>query len=177
MSGRNQNLMNKRQRRRCNQNLMNKKDGAGGDNIKEETENNCESVDDDDMQLQEAIFNSVQKLEFDFPMVKDVKKKGIDTSCRLVRINGKIGTASSIHERGKLTDDKRGLIRACPKCWRVFCVKCKVEWHLGLECETYQLKRKLRPLPMVYIMTRKDDDEEGDDQPGNIKVLLLKKLN
>ncbi|PHU15057.1 hypothetical protein BC332_16262 [Capsicum chinense] len=169
MTGRrNQNLMNKRQRRRCNQNLMNKKAGAGGDNIKEETENNCESVDDDDMQLQEAIFNSVQKLEFDFPMVKDVKKKGIDTSCRLVRINGKIG---------KLTDDKRGLIRACPKCWRVFCVKCKVEWHLGLECETYQLKRKLRPLPMVYIMTRKDDDEEGDDQPGNIKVLLLKKLN
>ncbi|KAM3375149.1 hypothetical protein P3S68_013863 [Capsicum galapagoense] len=168
MTGRNQNLMNKRQRRRCNQNLMNKKAGARGDNIKEETENNCESVDDDDMQLQVAIFNSVQKLEFDFPMVKDVKKKGIDTSCRLVRINGKIG---------KLTDDKRGLIRACPKCWRVFCVKCKVEWHLGLECETYQLKRKLRPLPMVYIMTRKDDDEEGDDQPGNIKVLLLKKLN
>ncbi|KAF3659305.1 E3 ubiquitin-protein ligase like [Capsicum chacoense] len=40
---------------------------------------------------------------------------------------------------GKLIDDKkRYLIRACPNCWRIFCVRCQHAWHWGLTCEAYR---------------------------------------
>ncbi|PHT44412.1 hypothetical protein CQW23_13570 [Capsicum baccatum] len=40
---------------------------------------------------------------------------------------------------GKLVDDGRGyLIRACPNCWRIFCVRCQAAWHCGITCEAYK---------------------------------------
>ncbi|KAG5598764.1 hypothetical protein H5410_030134, partial [Solanum commersonii] len=33
-------------------------------------------------------------------------------------------------------------IRACPECWRLFCVNCKC-LHLGMTCENYQFSRQL----------------------------------
>ncbi|XP_047261857.1 E3 ubiquitin-protein ligase RNF144B-like, partial [Capsicum annuum] len=40
---------------------------------------------------------------------------------------------------GKLVDDGKGyLIRACPNCWRIFCVRCRAAWHCGITCEAYK---------------------------------------
>ncbi|MCD7460635.1 RING finger protein [Datura stramonium] len=40
---------------------------------------------------------------------------------------------------GKLVDDKKGfLIRACPQCWRIFCVVCREAWHVGMTCDAYR---------------------------------------
>ncbi|PHT60776.1 hypothetical protein T459_15834 [Capsicum annuum] len=37
---------------------------------------------------------------------------------------------------GNLVDDGKGyLIRACPNCWRIFCVRCRAAWHCGITCE------------------------------------------
>ncbi|KAK3025151.1 hypothetical protein RJ639_043933 [Escallonia herrerae] len=36
-------------------------------------------------------------------------------------------------------DDERGfLIRACPICWKIFCMKCRVSWHFGESCAQYR---------------------------------------
>lgn len=41
-------------------------------------------------------------------------------------------------------DDERGfLIRACPNCWRLFCMKCKVGWHMGKSCAQYKFEEDL----------------------------------
>lgn len=41
--------------------------------------------------------------------------------------------------KGKLVDDKkRFLIRACPECWRIFCVMCRGSWHAGMTCDAYR---------------------------------------
>nr|GLL17853.1 hypothetical protein DM860_013819 [Ipomoea trifida] len=38
----------------------------------------------------------------------------------------------------RFVDDGKGfLTTACPKCWRVFCMGCKVEWHMGMTCGQY----------------------------------------
>ncbi|KAM3234296.1 hypothetical protein T459_15830 [Capsicum annuum] len=40
---------------------------------------------------------------------------------------------------GNLVDDGKGyLIRACPNCWRIFCVRCRAAWHCGITCEAYK---------------------------------------
>lgn len=42
-----------------------------------------------------------------------------------------------------LMDDKKVyLIRACPKCWRIFCVKCR-DLHLEMICDNYECFRQL----------------------------------
>ncbi|KAH0710828.1 hypothetical protein KY290_010473 [Solanum tuberosum] len=47
---------------------------------------------------------------------------------------------------GKLIDDQQGYpIRACPKCWKIFCVNCK-SLHFGMTCEIYQFSRQLNLL-------------------------------
>ncbi|WMV32309.1 hypothetical protein MTR67_025694 [Solanum verrucosum] len=47
---------------------------------------------------------------------------------------------------GTLVDDLREyLIRACPDCWRLFCINCKC-LHLGMTCENYQFSRQLNLL-------------------------------
>ncbi|CAN4098560.1 unnamed protein product [Withania somnifera] len=205
---------------------------------------NMSSYDDDgnNMQLQQVLFNSAMLYN---NSLNDVKKKGVDTSCQLVRTNGRINIGNSQRERGepscvyctickeprsitndtmksgscghiyceeciinyvrqriketltevncpesdckeilaineyfvppeyinqwldavreatvlascdiiecpfgdcsgKWIDDKKGfLIRACPKCWRISCSRCRVYWHMGMKCETYQ--RLVRP--------------------------------
>ncbi|XP_031120507.1 probable E3 ubiquitin-protein ligase ARI10 [Ipomoea triloba] len=38
----------------------------------------------------------------------------------------------------RFVDDGKGfLTTACPKWWRVFCMGCKVEWHMGMTCGQY----------------------------------------
>ncbi|KAL3528546.1 hypothetical protein ACH5RR_007868 [Cinchona calisaya] len=39
----------------------------------------------------------------------------------------------------KFVDDNKGFkIKACPGCWRIFCVECRVKWHMGKSCEQFQ---------------------------------------
>ncbi|KAI7986633.1 AT-rich interactive domain-containing protein 4 [Camellia lanceoleosa] len=41
----------------------------------------------------------------------------------------------------RFVDDERGFkIRACPKCWRLFCVVCKTGWHMGKSCLEFQME-------------------------------------
>ncbi|CAK9171164.1 unnamed protein product [Ilex paraguariensis] len=57
------------------------------------------------------------------------------------------------HCQGMFFDDGRGfLIRACPNCWKIFCVQCRVSWHMGLNCETFQLhlRRQQRHMERWY---------------------------
>uniref|UniRef100_A0A3Q7GUZ2 RBR-type E3 ubiquitin transferase n=1 Tax=Solanum lycopersicum TaxID=4081 RepID=A0A3Q7GUZ2_SOLLC len=72
---------------------------------------------------------------------------------------------------GYLIDDKKGfLIRTCPKCWTLFCVMCRDNWHKGMDCRTnYQWKRKIRSL----VDAKKDDDDKGaGDEYSNLLSLL-----
>lgn len=40
---------------------------------------------------------------------------------------------------GKFVDDGRCFfIRACTNCWCVFCMMCRVEWHMGMSCVDFQ---------------------------------------
>ncbi|KAM7476131.1 hypothetical protein LguiB_023374 [Lonicera macranthoides] len=65
-------------------------------------------------------------------------------------------------------DDLKGyLIRACPKCWKLYCRRCMDSCHLGINCYLSQtLKRRaeaqrrqlMRPQSIVYI----DDDDDDD---------------
>ncbi|XP_075112209.1 uncharacterized protein LOC107799213 [Nicotiana tabacum] len=78
---------------------------------------------------------------------------------------------------GVLIDDKkRFLIRACPKCWRIFCVMCRDSWHMGMSCVDYklQLNNIDRQLSLFLWGLRDDDDEEDDTGKGNslIKIFL-----
>ncbi|CAA7032108.1 unnamed protein product [Microthlaspi erraticum] len=54
-------------------------------------------------------------------------------------------------ELGSSVDDESGL-RRCFKCFRSFCLRCKVPWHSSLSCKAY---KKLHPNPQ-------DDDDEDD---------------
>ncbi|XP_057504273.1 uncharacterized protein LOC130787832 [Actinidia eriantha] len=38
-------------------------------------------------------------------------------------------------------DDEKGfLIRACPHCWKIFCMNCEVAWHMGRSCKQFQME-------------------------------------
>ncbi|KAF7135890.1 hypothetical protein RHSIM_Rhsim08G0243700 [Rhododendron simsii] len=46
--------------------------------------------------------------------------------------------------RERFVDDERGfLIRSCPNCWRLFCMKCRVGWHMGKSCAQYKFEEEL----------------------------------
>lgn len=50
----------------------------------------------------------------------------------------------------RFVDDERGfLIRACPNCWRLFCIQCKVDWHwhMGKTCAQYKFEVELERRP------------------------------
>ncbi|MCE3216974.1 RING finger protein [Datura stramonium] len=147
-------------RRRRNQNLTDKK--AAGDDThqsdsKTETESGWETLDfindvnggtyeeDSDMQLQEALFNSIQNMEFDFPaktslINDDVKKKGVDTSCRLVKTNGKRINhwKSSTREQGEpscvyctICSEPRPVVNDIMKrggCGHIYCEECIISY-------------------------------------------------
>lgn len=54
---------------------------------------------------------------------------------------------------GYLMDDKKGyLIRTCPKCWTIFCVRCRDHWHMGMDCAAYQLRRKITSLSSNFLL-------------------------
>lgn len=254
--------------------------GSDDDSDMNDIINGGGSDDDSDIQLQKVLYNSAQLYNNSRQLQEtDIKKKGIDMSCQLVKTNGRINLQNSTHEKGEpscvycticneprpvsddrmkrggcrhvyceeciinyvrdrikenltevkcpvsdckekivindyfvpsefrnqwratvreakalascyiiecpfldctgyLIDDKKGfLIRACPKCWTLFCVRCEDHWHMGMDCETYQLKRKIRSLPMIFSSKKDDKKDEGDDdQPGDTEVLTIKQI-
>ncbi|WMV32297.1 hypothetical protein MTR67_025682 [Solanum verrucosum] len=67
---------------------------------------------------------------------------------------------------GKLIDNQRGYpIRACPKCWKLFCVNCK-SLHFGMTCENYQFSRQLNLLywQQQYGGYRDELEEEEEEE-------------
>ncbi|WMV32338.1 hypothetical protein MTR67_025723 [Solanum verrucosum] len=67
---------------------------------------------------------------------------------------------------GKLIDDQRGYpIRACPECWKLFCVNCK-SLHFGMTCEKYQFSRQLNLLhwKQQYGGYRDELEEEKEEE-------------
>lgn len=80
---------------------------------------------------------------------------------------------------GVLIDDKKKfLIRACPKCWRIFCVRCRDSWHMGMSCVAYKLHLNNinRQLSLFLWRLRDNDDDEEEDDSGKgnslVKILL-----
>lgn len=70
---------------------------------------------------------------------------------------------------GTLMDDKKGYpIRACPKCWRIFCIKCR-DLHLGMTCEDYEYIRQLDPFYWQqfggYQVEHQQEEEEEEETP------------
>ncbi|KAG5598789.1 hypothetical protein H5410_030159 [Solanum commersonii] len=71
---------------------------------------------------------------------------------------------------GTLVDDLREYsVRACPECWRLFCVSC-ICLHLGVICENYQFSRQLN---LFYSQQHyrgyhdeleEDEEEEEEDE-------------
>ncbi|XP_049397173.1 uncharacterized protein LOC125861283 [Solanum stenotomum] len=58
---------------------------------------------------------------------------------------------------GKLIDDQQGYpIRACPECWKLFCVNCK-SLHFRMTCEIYQFSRQLN---LLYWQQQQEEEEE-----------------
>ncbi|KAG5598772.1 hypothetical protein H5410_030142 [Solanum commersonii] len=68
---------------------------------------------------------------------------------------------------GKLIDDQRGYpIRACPECWKSFCVNCK-SLHFGMTCENYQFSRQLNFLHwQQQYGGYRDELEEEEEEEG-----------
>ncbi|KAG5598761.1 hypothetical protein H5410_030131 [Solanum commersonii] len=58
---------------------------------------------------------------------------------------------------GTPIDDLREYpIRACPECWKLFCINCKC-LHLGMTCENYQFKEDKEE-------EEEDEDDDDDDE-------------
>lgn len=67
---------------------------------------------------------------------------------------------------GTFVDDKRAYpIRACPKCWRIFCIKCRA-LHLGMTCEDYEYKRQLNFFYWKQLGGYHDEQEGGGEEDG-----------
>ncbi|VFQ90859.1 unnamed protein product [Cuscuta campestris] len=63
-------------------------------------------------------------------------------------------------------DDRKGfLIKACPQCWRLFCRKCEVQWHMGVGCGQYMFSLRLEAL-----RRRQEEEKENgeEEEVGNI---------
>ncbi|XP_059639376.1 uncharacterized protein LOC132281718 [Cornus florida] len=49
-------------------------------------------------------------------------------------------------------DDGKGfVIRACPKCWRLFCARCNAPWHERMSCSLFRLLRKSPKLRRLLL--------------------------
>ncbi|KAI7986642.1 E3 ubiquitin-protein ligase RNF14 [Camellia lanceoleosa] len=71
----------------------------------------------------------------------------------------------------RFVDDERGFkIRACPKCWRLFCVVCKTGWHMGKSCLEFQMELEAERARQRH---RRKRIVWSESDYGGLKVLIL----
>ncbi|KAI8544755.1 hypothetical protein RHMOL_Rhmol08G0319500 [Rhododendron molle] len=70
----------------------------------------------------------------------------------------------------RFVDDERGfLIRACPNCWKLFCMKCKVGWHMGKSCAQYKFEEELER----QLLMRGDRRRGGRFDFGGRSIIII----
>uniref|UniRef100_M1E0M5 Zinc finger, RING-type; Zinc finger, C6HC-type n=1 Tax=Solanum tuberosum TaxID=4113 RepID=M1E0M5_SOLTU len=67
--------------------------------------------------------------------------------------------------RKHIDDQREYPIRACPKCWKLFCVNYK-SLHFGMTCENYQFSRQLNLFHLQQQYGGYRDELEEEEEGG-----------